>query len=85
MKHAGPAALDTVEPLLSEIRNLPFLIERKRGVFYRKSSAFLHFHEDPAGIFADLRDPSGWQRLPANSASEQRDLLRRVCAQAGAK
>jgi hypothetical protein len=78
MKHAGAAALDTVEPLLAEIRGLPSLTERKRGIFYRKSQAFLHFHEDPAGLFADLRDSSGWLRLPANSASERRNLLHRI-------
>jgi hypothetical protein len=78
MKHAGSAALDSLEPVLGEVRSLPLLTERKRGVFYRKSSAFLHFHEDPAGIFADVRDPAGWQRLPANSAAERRELLRRI-------
>lgn len=78
MKHAGGAALETIEPLLAEIRSLPVLTERKRGVFYRKSTAFLHFHEDPAGIFADLREASGWQRLPANSAADRRELLRRI-------
>jgi hypothetical protein len=78
MKHAGSAALDTVEPLLGEIRSVPSLTERKRGVFYRKSTAFLHFHEDPAGIFADVRDASGWQRLPVNSDAERGELLRRI-------
>jgi hypothetical protein len=78
MKHAGAATLDALEPLLSEIRSVPSLTERKRGIFYRKSQAFLHFHEDPAGIFADLRGGSGWLRLPANSAAERRELLRRI-------
>jgi hypothetical protein len=78
MKHAGSAALDAVEPLLGEIRSVLSLTERKRGVFYRKSTAFLHFHEDPEGIFADLRDTSGWLRLPANTIAERRDLLRRI-------
>ena len=53
MKHAGEAALDALEPLLAELRALP-LKEKKRGIFYKKSSAFLHFHEDEAGLFADL-------------------------------
>jgi hypothetical protein len=78
MKHAGAVALDALEPLLCEIRSVPSLTERKRGVFYRKSQAFLHFHEDLAGIFADLREASGWLRLPANTAAERRDLLRRI-------
>ena len=59
MKHAGPAALDRLEPVLAAVRALPGPVERKRGVFYLKSKAFLHFHEDPAGLFADLRDAQG--------------------------
>jgi hypothetical protein len=59
MRHAGPAALDQLEPLLEELRALPALVERTRGVFYRKGRAFLHFHEDPQGLFADIRDITG--------------------------
>ena len=55
MKHAGETALDQLEPLLARVRALPGLIEKKRGVFYRKSRAFLHFHEDPMGLFGDDR------------------------------
>jgi hypothetical protein len=85
MKHAGSATLDALEPLLAEIRSRPSLTERKRGVFYRRSSAFLHFHEDPAGVFADVRGPSGWLRLPANTSVERRELLRRIGALAVGK
>ncbi|MGA0600752.1 hypothetical protein ACO2Q3_08610 [Caulobacter sp. KR2-114] len=59
MKHAGPAALDALEPLLARIRATGALKEKSRGVFYLKSKAFLHFHEDPAGLFADVRNPAG--------------------------
>jgi hypothetical protein len=55
MKHAGSLALDQLEPLLAAIRALPGLKEKGRGVFYRGGKAFLHFHEDPAGLFADVR------------------------------
>jgi hypothetical protein len=55
MKHAGPEALDQLEPVLRRIRDLPGLAEKTRGAFYRKSRAFLHFHEDPKGLFADIR------------------------------
>jgi hypothetical protein len=78
MKHAGDAALDLVDSMLVELRRFDSLRERKRGVFYRKSSALIHFHEDPTGIFADLRTGSGWIRLPVNTASERRQLLRLV-------
>jgi hypothetical protein len=59
MKHAGPEALDRLEPLLAELRGVAGLVEKGRGVFYRKGRAFLHFHEDPAGLFADVRDEAG--------------------------
>ena len=59
MKHAGEQALDALEALLVALRPLPGMTEKKRGVFYRKSKAFLHFHEDPAGLFADLRAAEG--------------------------
>jgi len=76
MKHASEAALAAIEPLLVEIRKLEGLVEKRPGVFYRRSAAFLHFHEDPAGIFADVRIEGEWQRLPVNTASEQRQLVR---------
>ena len=75
MKHATSNALDALEGLLVQIRTLDTLLERKRGVFYRKSSAFLHFHEDPAGFFADIRTGPEWERLPVNTAKERKALL----------
>ena len=44
MRHAGQETLDELEPLLNEVRKRPGLQERKRGVFYRKGRAVLHFH-----------------------------------------
>lgn len=55
MKHAGPAALDRLEPLIARLRALHGLKEKGHGVFYRRSRAFLHFHEDPSGLHADVR------------------------------
>ncbi|WP_296599544.1 hypothetical protein [Phenylobacterium sp.] len=77
MKHAGPKALDELEPLLAELRALPGLVEKTRGVFYRKSRAYLHFHEDPKGLFADLRNPAGadFERLDVTDDEGRRRLL----------
>ena len=55
MKHAGPDALAQIEPLLDDLRRMPALVEKSPGTFYVSSKAFLHFHEDPAGLFADVR------------------------------
>jgi hypothetical protein len=55
VKHAGKETLASLAPLLEELRAIPGLVEKSTGVFYLHSRAFLHFHEDPAGIFADAR------------------------------
>jgi hypothetical protein len=78
MKHAGPEALDQLEPILEEIRRLDGLKEKKRGSFYCRSSGFLHFHEDPAGFFADLKVGDDYVRLPINSKTQTKTFLRRV-------
>ena len=60
MKHASPATLDLLEPLLAEIRALGGgLKEKSRGIFYMKGRAFLHFHEDPKGLFGDVGRAGG--------------------------
>jgi hypothetical protein len=78
MKHAGPEALDQLEPVLAKLRKLDGLRERKRGAFYRGSSAFLHFHEDPAGFFADLKVADDFIRFPVNSGAEVERLPARA-------
>lgn len=78
MKHAGPGALDQLEPVLAKLRKLDGIRERKRGAFYRGSSAFLHFHEDPAGFFADLKVADDFVRFPVNSGAEVKKLLARA-------
>jgi hypothetical protein len=81
MKHARADALDRLEPFLAQLRAVEGLTEKSRGVFYRKSKAFLHFHEDPSGEFADVRfDGVEFERVRATTATEQQALLRRVRA-----
>ncbi|WP_374570408.1 hypothetical protein [Phenylobacterium sp.] len=80
MKHAGAQALDQLEPLLAQVRALGGLKEASRGVFYRKGRAFLHFHEDPAGLFADLRgaaDPD-FVRMEVTEAAGRAALIAAV-------
>ncbi len=82
MKHAGSEALDTLAPLVAAIRALPGLKEKGRGVFYRKSRAFLHFHEDPAGLFCDVRLEAGadFTRRRVSTPAEREALLAEVKA-----
>lgn len=82
MKHATPDTLAHLSPLLKQIRNrVPPLKEKGIGKFYLKSTAFLHFHQDPAGIFADLKVEGDWQRYPVNTAAEYRALLQAIDGQ----
>jgi len=73
--HAAPETLDLLDDLLSEIRARAWLAERKRGIFYRKSAGWLHFHGRPGDIHADLKVGRDWVRYPANNRSEWRRLL----------
>jgi hypothetical protein len=81
MRHAGEDALDRLEDLIEELRQFDSLIEKKRGVFYSKSRAFIHFHEDPSGLYADYRDGDGFSRQRVETRSERRQLLTKVRAQ----
>jgi len=78
MKHATKETLDRLEDLLEEIRKIPGLTEKGPGVFYRRSSAFLHFHDDPMGIFADIKVSGEWERLRVKTARERLALVRAV-------
>jgi hypothetical protein len=73
MRHARDQDLDRIVGLLAQVRALPGLVEKKRGVFYRKSRGFLHFHEDPKGMFADLSDPD--ERIDVTDAAGQAALM----------
>ena len=81
MRHATPAALEKLEGVLKEIRKHEELQEKRRGVFYHKGRAFLHFHEDPAGLFADARlTDDDFQRFAVNTAVERNALMKRIGA-----
>jgi hypothetical protein len=75
VRHATPIALDELEPLLARLRRLDGIVEKKRGVFYRGSKAFLHFHEDPQGLHADVRLSADFERFRVQTRSEQDALL----------
>jgi hypothetical protein len=75
MRHARADALDALEEVLSEIKKLPGVVEKSRGVFYRRSRAFLHFHEDPTGLHADVRMRRDFERHRVESDDERRAFV----------
>jgi len=79
MKHAGAQTLRALDPVLRQLRKHDALIEKTPGSFYLRSKALLHFHEDPDGIFVDLKDNLlTFTRYRATTRGEQRNLLNRV-------
>jgi hypothetical protein len=80
VKHAGAPALSQLEDLIAALRAVDGLREKSPGVFYRGSRAFLHFHEDPGGLFADVRLGEEFERLRVTTAKEQAALLKRIRA-----
>ena len=80
MKHAGPQALDRIEPLLAQLRGLEGLKEKSRGCFYLRGKGFLHFHEHGTNeLYADIgRDT--FERIPAMTATQHKTILARAKA-----
>jgi hypothetical protein len=50
------------------------LKEPGAGVFYRKGKTWLHFHEDKAGLFADIRLSAEWDRFRVSEPEERANL-----------
>lgn len=83
MKHATWEGLEPLAGLLARLDALPNVKRKGIGTFYVKSKPLLHFHEDPARIFADVAVDGDWQRLAVPTRQEQEELLRVVAARAG--
>jgi hypothetical protein len=75
VRHATASGLDELEPMLRRLRRVNGLTEKARGVFYRKSRAFLHFHEDPSGFHADVRLAAEFERRRLHTEQEQDALV----------
>ncbi len=78
LRHADSAALDRLEPLLAKLREMPELKEVRRGVFYRRSKAFMHFHDDPSGLYTDIRLDQEFERYRVDTEREQRYLMKEI-------
>jgi hypothetical protein len=67
----------TVADLLTQISALDGLSVKGKTqtATYRKGKPFLHFHWNNDEIMADVRYSDDWERVPANSAAERRQLV----------
>ena len=80
MRHATPERLTAIEPLLEQLRAFDGLTERQPGTFYRRSNAFLHFHEDgERDMYADVKlHGREFERMRVTTKAEQRTLVAAV-------
>ena len=78
LRHAIAEDLDKIEDLLRRVRQLKQLREAKIGIFYLKSIAFLHFHEDAGRFFADLKIENNFERFSINTKNEKDFLLSKI-------
>ena len=78
MRHATADDLEQITGLLGRLRSVGGLVERTPGVFYRRSRAFLHFHEDAgscsptSGSTTMTSSGSGSPRPPSRRTSWSR-------------
>lgn len=79
MKHASADSLRLLEPLILQLRQFGKLREPRPGTFYCRGSAFLHFHEDPTGLFADIKlEGREFARFPVGTVEQQSAVIARV-------
>ena len=79
MRHITSDRLADLDALLVQLRSIDALVERSPGVFYVKSRAFLHFHEDGDDVYADVRlDGTEFDRMRVTTARERAALVTKV-------
>ena len=82
MAHCPFELLDDLADVFAELRTWPGVAEKKPGVFYVKSQAFLHFHvSEGERRHADVKSRTGWvpYDLPRPATeSKRRAFLREL-------
>ena len=72
------ATQKTLAPLLETLRSFACLTEVRPARFHLSGSDFIHFHELPDGVVADVRLMKGRISVPVSTAAEQAELIGRI-------
>jgi hypothetical protein len=78
VRHATPETITALDDLVAALRTIEGIAEKRPGAFSRGSRAFLHFHDDPTGYYADVRFGADFERFRVTTRREQQALLSRV-------
>lgn len=71
-------SLETIAPLLTQLRAHPSLHEIRPTEFQVNGRDFLHFHDGDHGVFADVLLANGRIHMPVSSPGEQGALMDRI-------
>lgn len=70
MARVRPELLEDLNSVLEKIAEFPGIKSKDGGVFYYKSTPFLHFHANDEARHADIKHGKDWVRIevprPAN-------------------
>ncbi|MGH8795664.1 MAG: hypothetical protein ACREXI_01300 [Caldimonas sp.] len=77
MAHADATALQSIQPVLRQLREIKGVREVRPGVFQVRGAAFAHFHVEDGVLRADLKKPggSGFDRYEIDTAPRQRKFV----------
>jgi len=77
MPQADAAALQPVQSLLRQLREIKGVREVRPGVFQVRGIAFINFLDDGGSLRADLKKPggTGFDRFPLDTPAHQRKLV----------
>jgi hypothetical protein len=70
--------LAQIAPLLEILRANPALREVRPTMFHLNGRNFVHFHDYPDGVVADVRLVKGVVRMPVSSPEGQAEFLDRI-------
>ena len=85
MPQADAAALQPLQALLRQLREIKGVREVRPGVFQIRGSAFIQFLSDGGASHAELKKPggSGFDRFPLDTPPQQRKLVDEARLRAG--
>lgn len=70
--------LRKLAPLLSVLRSYSVLQEVRGATFHLSGRDFIHFHDEPDGLWADVRLAKGRVRRSVADAASQAELLEEI-------
>ena len=85
MPQADAAALQPLQALLRQLREIKGVREVRPGVFQIRGSAFIQFISDGSALHAELKKPggSGFDRFALDTPPQQRKLVDEARLRAG--